>query len=142
MRWSAIKAFAVKELKTTLRSREQLFWIVFWPMILVLMTGYIFIPPSVDQPKTLKIGVVNYDNRSTAPFNGSYFVQILDEVEYKGVKLWSRADMGTCRVEDLFVTDARYELLPMKSTVITTIKEQNRKQKEIEEINLTPSKKF
>jgi len=88
MRWSAVKAFAVKELKTTLRSREQLFWIVFWPMILVLMTGYIFIPPSVDQPKTLKIGVVNYDSGSTTPFNGSYFVQILDEVEYKGVKLF------------------------------------------------------
>jgi hypothetical protein len=30
--------------------------------------------------------------------------------KYKGVYLWCRADLGTCRVEPMFVTDYSYEL--------------------------------
>jgi len=62
--------------------------------------------------------------------------------QYKGVRLWSRSDLGTCRIQDLFVTDTRYELIPMKSTIITTLKEQEKKEEEIRKINSTPSKKF
>lgn len=28
--------------------------------------------------------------------------------KYKDVKIWSKIDLGTCRVEDLFITDAYY----------------------------------
>ena len=29
---------------------------------------------------------------------------------YKGVYLWCKADLGTCRIKPMFCTDYRYEL--------------------------------
>jgi len=88
MMWSAIKAFIVKELKLTFRSKASIFWIIAWPAIWLLMTAYVFVPPATGQPMTLKVGVVNYDVGSTSPFNGTTLIQILNESEYKGAKLF------------------------------------------------------
>jgi len=88
MMWSAIKAFIVKELKLTFRSKASIFWIIAWPVIWLLMTAYVFVPPAAGQPMTLKVGVVNYDVGSTSPFNGTTLIQILNESEYKGAKLF------------------------------------------------------
>ena len=88
MMWNAIKAFIVKELKLTFRSRASIFWIIAWPAIWLLMTAYVFVPPAAGQPMTLKVGVVNYDVGSTSPFNGTTLVQILNESEYRGAKLF------------------------------------------------------
>jgi len=88
MMWSAIKAFIVKELKLTFRSKASIFWIIAWPAIWLLMTAYVFVPPAVGQPMTLKVGVVNYDVGSTSPFNGTTLIQILNESEYRGAKLF------------------------------------------------------
>ncbi|RLI41093.1 hypothetical protein DRO64_08030 [Candidatus Bathyarchaeota archaeon] len=86
--WSAINAFIVKELKLTFRSKASIFWIIAWPAIWLLMTAYVFVPPAVGQPMTLKVGVVNYDVGSTSPFNGTTLIQILNESEYRGAKLF------------------------------------------------------
>ncbi|OYT67519.1 MAG: hypothetical protein B6U65_03165 [Candidatus Wolframiiraptor sp. EX4484-121] len=88
MMWNAIKAFIVKELKLTFRSKASIFWIIAWPAIWLLMTAYVFVPPAAGQPMTLKVGVVNYDVGSTSPFNGTILVQILNESQYKGAKLF------------------------------------------------------
>ena len=88
MMWSAIKAFIVKELKLTFRSKASIFWIIAWPAIWLLMTAYVFVPPAAGQPMTLKVGVVNYDVGSTSPFNGTALIQILNESEYRGAKLF------------------------------------------------------
>ena len=88
MMWSAIKAFIIKELKLTFRSKASIFWIIAWPAIWLLMTAYVFVPPATGQPMTLKVGVVNYDVGSTSPFNGTTLIQILNESEYRGAKLF------------------------------------------------------
>ena len=32
--------------------------------------------------------------------------------KYKNVKIWSRVDLGTCRVEDICITDGYYNPIP------------------------------
>ncbi|WP_310876977.1 replicative DNA helicase [Priestia megaterium] len=49
------------------------------------------------------------------------------------VKLWSYADLGTCRTEDLFVTNSDYEPLPVEATIIELFDEEEIV--EIEETN-------
>jgi hypothetical protein len=62
--------------------------------------------------------------------------------QYKGVRLWAKADLGTCRIQDLFVTDTKYELIPMSSTIIRTQREQEKKEEKIEKKESTPSSKI
>ena len=38
--------------------------------------------------------------------------------KYKGVYLWCKANLGTCRVNPLYATDFRYNLIPMKELEI------------------------
>lgn len=87
MRWAAIKAFIIKELKLNFRSKANLFWIFAWPAIWLLMAAFIFIPPTSGQPVTLDLGIVNQDT-SLSPVNGSFLVNILNETTYQGVKLF------------------------------------------------------
>ena len=103
MMWSAIKAFMIKELKLTFRSKANIFWIIAWPAIWLLMTAYVFVPPATGQPMTLKVGVVNYDVGSTSPFNGTTFIHILNESEYRGAKLFQVKiyDNETMMLEDI-----------------------------------------
>ena len=37
---------------------------------------------------------------------------------YKGVYLWCKANLGTCRVEPMFCTSYGYELIPIEDTII------------------------
>lgn len=37
---------------------------------------------------------------------------------YKGIYLWCKADLGTCRIEPMFATSYNYELLPMEDIKI------------------------
>ena len=37
---------------------------------------------------------------------------------YKGVYLWCKADLGTCRIQPMFCTDYSYELQKMEDTKI------------------------
>ena len=38
---------------------------------------------------------------------------------YKGIYLWARADLGTCRIEPIFATTYNYELVPIDDMKIT-----------------------
>lgn len=38
--------------------------------------------------------------------------------QYKGIYLWCRADLGTCRVRAMFATGWDYELIPIDDTRI------------------------
>lgn len=37
---------------------------------------------------------------------------------YKAVKLWCSADLGTCRINPLFMTNNNHELIPIEDTII------------------------
>jgi hypothetical protein len=37
---------------------------------------------------------------------------------YKGVYLWCKADLGTCRIDPMFCTDYSYELININDTKI------------------------
>mgnify|MGYP000094189598 FL=1 len=103
MKWPAVKAFMIKSLKLTFRSKADVFWIFAWPAVWLLMSAYIFIPPTAGQPITLSVGVVNYD-ASQIPVNGSLMINILNESEYQGVKLFDVKLYGN---ESLLIEDLR-----------------------------------
>ncbi len=87
MRRGRIKAFLVVSIKSFFKDKGNVFWVIAWPIILVLMSAYIFIPPSAGSPMTMKLGVVNHDT-SSAPFNGSSLIEVLSSVEYNGTRLF------------------------------------------------------
>jgi len=101
MKWCRVKAFLISGLKTTFRDRASIFWVFLWPIILVLMTAYVFIPPSVGRPLTLDTGVISYDHSET-PFNGTTFIEVLRAVEYNGTKLFN---VKTYENESLLMDD-------------------------------------
>jgi len=103
IRWSAVKAIIVRDFKEVFRSKETLFWIIAWPILWVVLSAYIFVPPGIESPRTLDIGVVNYDVESQFPMNGTYFVEIINSVEYKGAKIFNVKiyDNESSMIEDL-----------------------------------------
>ncbi len=88
MKWRHVKAFIIVRLKSFWRDKADVFWVIMWPIILVVMTAYVFIPPSLGQPMSIDLGVVNYDT-STTPFNGSKLVEILDSIVFNGTKVFN-----------------------------------------------------
>lgn len=56
--------------------------------------------------------------------------------KYKNVKIWSFVDLGTCRVEDLFITDGYYnpitdfEILKYEKKSSTSFKQEEKKEPE------------
>lgn len=42
--------------------------------------------------------------------------------QYKGIYLWCKADLGTCRIDPMFVTDWRYQLLEVNDLKIEVAK--------------------
>lgn len=38
---------------------------------------------------------------------------------WKGIYLWSKADLGTCRIDPMFATDYSYHLIPIEDLKIT-----------------------
>ncbi len=103
MRWRRIKAFIIRDLKAVFREKATLFWVILWPIIWIFMVAYVFLPTGIGEPVTLNLGVVNLD-KSDAPFNGSMFIEIMNETEYKGVKLFN---IKLYDNEDLLKTDLR-----------------------------------
>jgi len=88
MKWKRIKAFIIRDLKITFRDKAIIFWMIVWPIIWIFMLAYVFIPPSIGEPMTLDLGVVNHDTSATA-FNGSTFITVLNETKYKDVKMFN-----------------------------------------------------
>ena len=82
------KSLYHKRHKKFFRDKATVFWIFLWPLIWILMTAYVFVPPGVDSPITLDLGVINNDT-SHSPFNGTTLIEVLDKVKYKKVKLFN-----------------------------------------------------
>ena len=89
MKWVRIKAFAISYVKAFFRDKASAFWTVAWPLLILILTAYVFIPPSFGKPTTLKVGVVNKDIDNVAPFNGTSFIEMLRALEYNGTKLFN-----------------------------------------------------
>lgn len=45
--------------------------------------------------------------------------------KFKSVVLWCRADLGTCRIKPMFLTDCGYEMLPIEDINITIDREES-----------------
>lgn len=46
--------------------------------------------------------------------------------KYAGTKLWCNANLGTCRVEPLYLTDSMNEIIPIDKTTINVKKKAER----------------
>ncbi|MEM2631603.1 MAG: ABC transporter permease [Candidatus Bathyarchaeia archaeon] len=79
----------MKDFKETFRDKVAVFWMIAWPLIWLVLTAYIFIPPGAGRPMTMSIGLVNYDVSPGFPVNGSVLIGALKGAEYKGVKLFN-----------------------------------------------------
>ena len=88
MNWRAVKAFIVRNVKTTFRDKAAVFWVIAWPIIWILMTAYVFVPPGAGHVITLSVGVVNNDH-SVAPFNGTYLVDLMNNTMINGKHLFT-----------------------------------------------------
>ncbi|MEN2975148.1 MAG: ABC transporter permease [Candidatus Caldarchaeales archaeon] len=104
MRSKPILAFMIKNVKLTFRSKVDLFWIFAWPVIWLLLTAYIFIPPTIDQPINLRLGIVNHDIGSIHPFNGSLLVEIINHTEHRGSRIFQ---VHIYPNEDLMIDDLK-----------------------------------
>ncbi|MCF8001671.1 MAG: hypothetical protein K9K76_07445 [Halanaerobiales bacterium] len=91
--------------------------------------GIIALEPTEKDIEAIKHILDNNFNMKTP--NIVYHVYKNRRSQYKGIRLWSHVDLGTCRADDLFVTDANYKLIPMKSTIMKTIKRQAQKEMDI-----------
>lgn len=102
MKWKTIKGFIIVTLKSFFKDKAIIFWTVGLPIMFVLLSAYVFIPPSAGQQITLDIGVVNHDTSRT-PFNGSSLVEILEQAEYRGRRLFNVKiyDNDTALIRDL-----------------------------------------
>ncbi|MEM3542255.1 MAG: ABC transporter permease, partial [Candidatus Methanomethylicia archaeon] len=95
MKLKTIIAFIKCEIKRYYREKILLFWLLIWPLIWILMTAYVFVPPTTtNQFINLNIGVINYD-KSNTPFNGTTFIKILREIEYNGTRIFSISEYKT-----------------------------------------------
>ena len=86
MKGRRIKGFVVAGLKAFSREKSGVFWIIGWPILLLLLTAFVFTAPS-QSTLTLKVGVVNHDESNT-PFNGSTLIHIMDSVVVNGTKMF------------------------------------------------------
>lgn len=41
--------------------------------------------------------------------------------QFNNIKVWSRIDLGTCRIKNLFITDNNYNLKPAESIEIDVV---------------------
>ena len=89
MRTSVIRAFVIKDLKELFRDKTAIFWMIVWPLLWLVLTAYIFIPPETNAPRTMNIGVINYDANSEYQLNGSLLIEVLEKAEYNGIKLFN-----------------------------------------------------
>jgi ABC-type Na+ efflux pump permease subunit len=88
MSWKTVKAFIIKTLKLRFRDRGDMFWVFAWPIILIMLSATLFIPPNINKPITLGVGVVNRDISSKASFNGTLLVNIMNNASIDNVKLF------------------------------------------------------
>lgn len=88
MKVRQIYAFVVRDIKVFLSDKTALFWLIAWPLIWILLTAYIFVPPTTGRlPIRLTVGVVNYDIDGIDSADMK-FIEILSNVTYEGIRIF------------------------------------------------------
>jgi replicative DNA helicase len=67
-----------------------------------------------------------------------YHIYKVRRGKFVKVKLWLYVDLGTCRSEDLFLTDNDWVLIPIEATTVEKILEMTEDTEEVEEISELP----
>ena len=89
MNWRAIHALSVRNTKRFLRDPTEIFWTIIFPILLMVMTAYIFIPPEGGSIVTLKLGIVNLDKETNEKnFTAITLIEIFNKTEIDGKKLF------------------------------------------------------
>ena len=89
MNWRAICALSIRNFKRTLRDKTEIFWTIIFPIFMMTLTAYVFIPPG-QGVVSIDLGVVNLDgNPSGYNFTGARLVEIMDSIKIDGKKLFN-----------------------------------------------------
>ncbi len=88
MKWIRVKSIAKTYYKGFLRDKSSVFWVILWPILLLILTAFVFVPPSAGRPLEMDVGVINMDHSQT-PFNGSALVDILNKTEVNGTRIFN-----------------------------------------------------
>ena len=80
MNWRGIFAITLKDIKSTLRDKHTLFWLVVFPMMMIAFSAFLWATPR--SPETLKVGVVYQDSGiQEYAFNATTIVYVMKEVQ-------------------------------------------------------------
>ncbi|MEM0340136.1 MAG: ABC transporter permease [Acidilobaceae archaeon] len=90
MMWiKQIYAFIVRDLKIVIADKVALFWLLLWPILLIMLLTYVLVPPGTTSPIKLAVGVVNYDTEIEGLYlTGVQFVEIMSNVSYRGERIF------------------------------------------------------
>lgn len=90
MRFSKIKAITLLNFKSLITNKVVLFGVIVWPILLILLSAYIFVPPGAGELKTLTIGVINMDVPSPGTgLTPDHILSIMTNVNVNGKKLFN-----------------------------------------------------
>jgi len=80
MNWRGIFAITLKDIKSTLRDKHTLFWLIVFPMMMIAFSAFLWAAP--HSPETLKVGVVYQDSGiQEYPLNATTIVQTMKEAQ-------------------------------------------------------------
>ena len=82
-----IKSFVEYTVRAFVKDKSDVFWVIVWPILLLFLTAYVFMPSASGRPITVKVGVINYDN-STSPFNGTWLIKVMSKAKFNNTKLF------------------------------------------------------
>ncbi len=89
MNWRAVYALLTRNIKRGFRHKDELFWMIVFPIMMLFLVSYVFIP-SEGTVMTVDLGVVNYDGDSKEfNFTARDFIEVLKNVSIDGKKLFN-----------------------------------------------------
>jgi ABC-2 type transport system permease protein len=94
MRWRCVFGIARAYVKSFIKDKSNIFWVILWPIILLLLTAYVFVPPTAGSPMTLDVGIVDKSNLTSSFLNGTSLVDILNNVTYNGTKMFNASEFS------------------------------------------------
>jgi len=87
-----IKAIATADLKSLWREKAVIFWAVIWPVLMVFISAYVFVPPETGSLKTFMIGVVDLDEGFGNFSGGRLLIDLLRNISYFKVVIYNSTE--------------------------------------------------
>ena len=87
-----IKAIAIADLKSLWREKAVIFWAVIWPVLMVFISAYVFVPPETGSLKTFMIGVVDLDEGFGNFSGGRLLIDLLRNISYFKVVIYNSTE--------------------------------------------------